>query len=335
MPETGAKPESSVPPESIRDKGPIIIPWHRLFGLMLEDYLGSCGFSVNLEVDLSLKRQFVDVVVVEAQDQTPDLSQVCDGFETLAGHNLISYKSGHESLTAWVLEELIGHYVNYHKILEDRKIHHFPIRLYAVSTRFPRDLFDMVPVHKVKPGVYEIQVLSRQIRILVLSELALNQRNAVLAFFSFDAHKVKYALDHYHWQLKDIPQLINHLLQKYMLEGLNMPYTMKDFRREYILAYLPELPAEEILARFNAQYRLRGLPVEDRLRGLPVEDRLRGLPVDEVLTKYGVEDRLKGLGPKERLKGLSSDEIFSLFDQKEIEAFLSRKRKKSKPSRQT
>jgi hypothetical protein len=37
-------------------------------------------------------------------------------------------------------------------------------------------------------------VLSRDIRILVLSRLPLEQRNAVLAFFSFDAEKVRFAL---------------------------------------------------------------------------------------------------------------------------------------------
>jgi len=41
------------------------IYWHRLFGLMLMDYLTHRGFRVELEMDLSLKRQFLDVLVVE------------------------------------------------------------------------------------------------------------------------------------------------------------------------------------------------------------------------------------------------------------------------------
>ncbi len=151
--ETDDGPEASASPQSTDHKGGFVLPWHRLFGLMLQDHLSPRGFNVSLEVELSLKRQ-----------------------------------------------------------------------------------------------------------------------------------------------LKEIPHLINQLLEKYMLEGLNMPYTMEDFRREYTLAHLSELP---------------------------VEDRLRGLPVEEVLGRYC---------PKERVKGLPADEVLALFDQKEIEAFL-RKAKKGKHSR--
>ena len=41
------------------------VNWHRLFGLMLIDYLSSRGFDVELEKDLSQKRQLLDVVIVE------------------------------------------------------------------------------------------------------------------------------------------------------------------------------------------------------------------------------------------------------------------------------
>jgi len=52
-------------------------------------------------------------------------------------------------------------------------------------------------------------VLSRDIRVIVLCDLPLDQRNAVLAFFSFDAQKVQFALEHYQWQLKDGSTIIN------------------------------------------------------------------------------------------------------------------------------
>jgi len=45
----------------------------------------------------------------------------------------------------------------------------------------------------VKPGVWDIRVLSQDIRILVLSRLPLEQRNAVLTFLSFNAEKVRFA----------------------------------------------------------------------------------------------------------------------------------------------
>ena len=40
---------------------------------------------------------------------------------------------------------------------------------------------------------------------------------------------------------------------KYSLEGLTMPYTMEQFRKEYIKAHLGDLDPEEILSRFKPE----------------------------------------------------------------------------------
>ena len=45
------------------------INWHRLFGLLLMDYLSDRGFSVELEKDLSLKRQFLDFVIIKKEEK--------------------------------------------------------------------------------------------------------------------------------------------------------------------------------------------------------------------------------------------------------------------------
>ncbi len=258
------------------------INWHRLFGLMLTDYFSDRGFRVELEKDLSLKRQLLDVVVLEQEDQSPDLSGICDGFDNLSSHNLLSYKSKRQSLNAWALEELIGHYVNYRKILGTGRKEGEAVNLYAVSTRYPARLFSEISAKEVNSGVWEVRVLSRTIRVLVLSRLPLAQRNAVLAFFTFDREKVRFALDHYQRRMDDGSTVINQLLEKYALEGLNMPYTMEQFRKEYIKAHLEELDPE---------------------------DRLKGLDPKEVLSKYDPEERLKGIDPEDRLKGLSLREI--------------------------
>ena len=47
------------------------VQWHRLFGLMLMDYLSNRGFRVELEKDLSVKRQPLDVVIVEQENGEP------------------------------------------------------------------------------------------------------------------------------------------------------------------------------------------------------------------------------------------------------------------------
>jgi hypothetical protein len=83
--------------------------------------------------------------------------------------------------------------------------------------------------------------------------------------------------------------VINQLLNQYALEGIDMPYTMEQFRKEYIKAHLMDLDPEEVLSRYDPEDRLKGLDPEDRLKGLDPEDRLKGLDP---------EDRLKGLDPE-------------------------------------
>jgi hypothetical protein len=40
------------------------IDWHRLFGLLLTDFFTNSPFVVELEKDLSVKKQLLDVVVL-------------------------------------------------------------------------------------------------------------------------------------------------------------------------------------------------------------------------------------------------------------------------------
>ena len=58
---------------------------------MLMDYLSNRGFRVELEKDLSEKRLPLDVVIVEQENGEPDISGICDGFDNLSRHNLLSY----------------------------------------------------------------------------------------------------------------------------------------------------------------------------------------------------------------------------------------------------
>ena len=248
------------------------IKWHRLFGLLLMDYLSARGFSVELERDLSEKQQYLDVVIIKQEDKEANLSGICDGFDNLAGHNLLSYKSKREALNFWAIEELIGHYVNYRKVIGRRKVKGENIRLYAVSTRYPVKLLSGVSTKKVVRGVYESQILSRKIRIIVLSRLPLAQRNAVLAFFSFDSESVRFALENYKWHMNDGSTVINQLLEKYSLEGIAMPYTMEQFQKDYIKAHIGVLDPEEVLSKFKAEERLKGLKAEERLKGLKAEE---------------------------------------------------------------
>jgi hypothetical protein len=90
--------------------------WHRLFGLLLTDFFAGSPFEVELERDLSLRQQFLDVVILRRRPGrfTGPLS---DGLDGLAAHNLLTFKSHQEALDDWALKELTGHYVAYRKQL--------------------------------------------------------------------------------------------------------------------------------------------------------------------------------------------------------------------------
>ena len=57
------------------------LDWHRIFGLMLTDYFDGSGYTVEMEMDIALKRQMLDVVVVQ-RGESARLDEACDGFKS-------------------------------------------------------------------------------------------------------------------------------------------------------------------------------------------------------------------------------------------------------------
>src|ERR1700674_1709270 len=112
--------------------------WHRQFGLLLTDFFTGSPFVVELEKDLSLKQQFLDVVIIRKR-KGRFAGRLPDGLDDLADHNLINFKSHQETRDDWALKELTGHYVNYRKQLSAAEQPLLPegaFRLYAVCSRF-------------------------------------------------------------------------------------------------------------------------------------------------------------------------------------------------------
>src|SRR5712691_11800767 len=116
--------------------------WHRLFGLLLTDFFTGSPFVVELEKDLSVKKQLLDVVILR-RGKGRFATRLPDGLDNLATHNLITFKSHQEALDDWALKELTGHYVNYRKQMSpslEKLLPEADIHLYAVSSRFPHNL---------------------------------------------------------------------------------------------------------------------------------------------------------------------------------------------------
>jgi hypothetical protein len=134
---------------------PTLRDWHRLFGLLLTDYFSDSPFIVELERDLSLQQQVLDVVIVRRR-RGRFAGRLPDGLEDLVAHNLITFKSHHETLDSWAIKELVGHLVAYRKLVSPSPAALLPegqFRLYAVCARSPQKLPQQVPWHERQAGV--------------------------------------------------------------------------------------------------------------------------------------------------------------------------------------
>ncbi len=73
-----------------------------------------------------------------------------------------------------------------------------------------------------------------RIRVLVLSEMPQAEHNALWHLFSGIQEQVAYGAVHYRNRTSEMSTILNQLFENYHVEGLEMPYTMEDFRRDYI-----------------------------------------------------------------------------------------------------
>ncbi len=129
--------------------------WHDLLGAVLIDFFDGSPFVVETEVDLSLKKQFLDIVVIRRNAGEFD-RQLPDGLSPLANHNLISFKSHQDTFDEWTLQELVGHYVNYRKQKSTSLAQLLPeeeIRLFGIASRFPKGLAKQIRLEETQPGV--------------------------------------------------------------------------------------------------------------------------------------------------------------------------------------
>jgi len=157
-----------------------------LDGLSWMDFFQGTSVAVETELDLSLKQQFLDLVLIR-KGPGPLPRPLPDGFDELAAHNLVTFKSHHEALDCWALWELIGHFVNYRKQASPSLADLLPetdFRLFAVCARYPEQLARRVPLTRLSEGVYEVECLGLRIRVIVVSQLPQHENNAMLHLFS-------------------------------------------------------------------------------------------------------------------------------------------------------
>ncbi len=179
------------------------ISWHRLSAIALTDYFTGTAYEVESEKDLSLIQQFLDILIIRrCEGEQPEDS--ADGLEDLAEHNLMTYKSHQEALDGWTMNELVGHYVSYRKLVSPKEkfVPEECFRLYAVSTRFPRNLSASVTLKEYKKGVYDVIWGNLRISLIVLSRISQDRKNAIWHLFSAIPEAVRQGADTYRWRRK-------------------------------------------------------------------------------------------------------------------------------------
>jgi hypothetical protein len=273
-------------------------PLHRLFGLSWIDFFQGTDITVETEIDLSLKQQFLDLVLIRTGTE-PIARPLPDGFEDLAAHNLVTFKSHQEALDGWALCELVGHYVNYRKQSSPSFQDLLPesdFRLLAVCARYPQNLARQTTLTRVREGVYETRLVTMPAHVIVVNQLPREEHNALLHLFSAREELLRYGREHYRPHSPETSSLLYKLFQTYS-EDINMPDKLKEFVRQTIDELLQSLPAEERIKGLSAEELRKALPPEERLKGLSAEEVVRALP-PEILEALARRLKANGSDPK-------------------------------------
>jgi hypothetical protein len=246
--------------ETLRD-------WHRLFGLVLMDFLSGSPYVVEVERDLSVQQQLLDVLIVR-KGRGRFAGRLPDGLEGLRPHNLLTFKSHHEPLDDWAMKGLVGADVAYRKLVSPSPSELLPdeqFGLYAVAARFPHNLAGQVPWQQVQAGVYDCRWGTDTIRVVVAGELPREPYNAPLHLFSASPELVGFGQSAYRQHSAETSLLLRQLFERLREEDFAMSYTMEDFKRDFLKEHLARLKPEE------CREVLRSLPAEELLAALSAE----------------------------------------------------------------
>ncbi len=230
--------------------------WHRLFGISLADAMIGAPFRIVLELELAKRKQRLDAAIIrltDFQDDAGEWPDLPDGLTDLASHNLATFKSIRESLTRASILELVGYFVAYAKEQwqADWKVEAEPparnLRVLAVTVHRPQWLAatDGVQQKELISGVYEIDVCGLPVRVIVPRELEKSPRNAVWHLLSGNEELIRLGMEHFQPKDQGLYNIFNDLKANYKMEGVEMPYTLEDYKREKRQELLDGLSADE------------------------------------------------------------------------------------------
>ncbi|KOR31811.1 hypothetical protein TI05_11290 [Achromatium sp. WMS3] len=160
---------------------------HRMMGRVLQWKIPPSCYEVRLEEDTNHVAQLLDGLILKRKPQQPLPANIelPDGLTLDAEINLLTYKSPCESLNQWTIQELIGHYVGYRKMLKAQHPNHTlpdanQFALYAITTMFPQELVKQSGTawqRTDKSGVYKLLSSGLEITLIVINEIIIAPHN--------------------------------------------------------------------------------------------------------------------------------------------------------------
>ncbi|UJL34062.1 hypothetical protein C6N34_002120 [Cylindrospermopsis raciborskii Cr2010] len=267
-------------------------------------------YEVEVEKDLTIRKQLLDIIIIKRYKDS-GFNLYPAGLENMSKHNLISYKSIHESFTVWSLMELIGHYVNYRKQTSKSLSNLLPeedYRLYGLTTHEPTQLMGRLKWKTVSEGVYDIECVTMNVRLIVLSKIPKSANNELWRLFSARAEVVEEAISHYQesYRKSEYSILMQQLYEFYLKEKLPMTYTLEQFKKDFVISHLREIPTEEVLKQYSLE-EIKQYSPKELLKQYSLEEIKQYSP-KELLKQYSLEE-IKQYSPKELLKQYSLEEI--------------------------
>ncbi len=98
---------------------------------------------------------------------------------------------------------------------------------------------------------------------VVANDLPRTDNNAVLHLLSAAPDQIRFGATHYQRRSAVTSTLLDEIFEGYQREGLTMPYTLDDFRHDYLKKHIKELTLQERLAGLSPDERLQGLSPEE------------------------------------------------------------------------
>ncbi|KOR32617.1 hypothetical protein TI05_06165 [Achromatium sp. WMS3] len=201
-----------------------LVRWHFLLGTTLDHKFGGSGAVLKSEIETTATQQLLDFAIGNLRNYAKN-NRVLDGLDPNADHNIVTYKSHHETLDANAINEHIGYYIGYKKGIEkltDKDHSQDTYHLVAVCTRYPETLAQQAGAKwsKLQKGVYKLDLLL-DITIVVTSQVEVTPHNSSWLLFSHDKNRVEYALALP--ENADLPEYIPRLLREdlQLKEALN------------------------------------------------------------------------------------------------------------------